>query len=470
MEKKSLKIVSLFTGCGGLDLGFHLAKNSKYKYDVLWANDILKHACKSFAKNFNLKLYENPTEEITEPSLYCGDIKNFSFKKKLGQEKVDAVIGGFPCQDFSVLRGEGNRGGIKVKRGRLYLHFVRALIELQPKFFVAENVKGLVSTDNGEAFKQIINDFEKLNIVNEEIDKEIGYKIEKNGVSGYKIVHKDVVDFSLLGVPQKRERLIIIGIRKDLISNEEDTKKIEKRLKSLYKNTIFSKFPLTTLEIFHGKSLNALESTYRNIMKSFEENINKINSKRQKEFLKIWNELSFDITKDYLFFNSIKNREGFEEAMKKHESVLDEMGYLNKTLMETKFNDGSDNLLKELKRIKERMAHIPPGENHFFVAGTEHHVTGLMSNIYKRIHPLKTSPTVIANGGGGTWGYHYNINRQRLTNRERARIQTFPDWFSFSGKPSEIRTQLGNAVPPVGIKPFAEELLNIFDKFIKFSD
>ena len=82
-----------------------------------------------------------------------------------------------------------------------------------------------------------------------------------------------------------------------------------------------------------------------------------------------------------------------------------------------------------------------------------------MSLIYRRLNPDKPSPTIVAMGGGGTWGYHYNKPRA-LTNRERARIQTFPDNFIFEGTPTEVRMQLGNAVPPLGAKAIAESILN----------
>jgi DNA (cytosine-5)-methyltransferase 1 len=81
-----------------------------------------------------------------------------------------------------------------------------------------------------------------------------------------------------------------------------------------------------------------------------------------------------------------------------------------------------------------------------------------MSLIYRRIHPLKPSYTVVAHGGGGTSGYHYERDRSKLTNREKARLQTFPDQFVFKGGISQVRAQIGEAVPPFLGKKIAESV------------
>ena len=133
-------------------------------------------------------------------------------------------------------------------------------------------------------------------------------------------------------------------------------------------------------------------------------------------------------------------------------------------LQKLKFQDHSNEIQPEAKSVKDRMKHIPPWENHLFVQGTEWEVKGLMSNIYRRIHPIIPSPTIIAFGGGGTWGYHYDRNRGKLTNRERARLQTFPDDFMFSGGVGKVRAQIGEAVPPLAGKRIAQASSMILDK------
>ncbi len=115
--------------------------------------------------------------------------------------------------------------------------------------------------------------------------------------------------------------------------------------------------------------------------------------------------------------------------------------------------------MKQLSSTTEKLKAIPEGGN-FKNLPPHLAIKGLMSNIYRRLDRKKPAYTLLASGGGGTWMYHYEEPRA-LTNRERARIQTFPDDFIFKGSNSEVRRQIGNAVPPVGIYPFAKEIERI---------
>jgi len=456
------ELFSLFSGCGGLDLGFTGLEESKSSrlekgrgFYSLFANDIYTPSCRSYQRNFGAELIEE-NSKICKKNHIClkGDITKVDFKNC--SKNPDVITGGFPCQDFSMTRGgeQNGRGGIKVKRGKLYCHFVRALSHFQPPLFVAENVKGLISANKGEAYKTIKEDFRNLNNRWDDVKQE--YKEVKNSAENpksYELILSEVLNFADFGVPQNRERLIIIGLRKDLYSGEVKNL-ANKVIDELEKpDEILRRWPLTPLEVFEGKHLGNLQEEYEKIMGEYGEHVENPETEYQKNYKEnIWSKYSFDIWDDYIFVNRSSPTKPFDfsksDIIKKHKKVLDELGYLNDPLDSKEFPDGSNEIMREQDRIKERMARIPPDENFKFVEGTEHSVKGFMSNVYKRIHPLKPAYTVIARGGGGTWGYHYRQNRQKMTNRERARLQTYPDNFYFEGKNGEVRRQIGEAVPP----------------------
>ncbi|NQY42856.1 MAG: DNA (cytosine-5-)-methyltransferase [Legionellales bacterium] len=169
--------ISLFSGCGGMDLGFKLSGG----FSINWANDIDEKACETYKKNIG-------------NHIVCGDIINMEL---LDIPKAELILGGFPCQDFSMI---WKRGGIKTKRGNLYQSFVKIVSDKNPIMFIAENVKGLLTANNGKAIKKIIDDF------------------SNTGLYGYKVqVH--LVNFADYGVAQLRERVLIIGVRGDIKNN-----------------------------------------------------------------------------------------------------------------------------------------------------------------------------------------------------------------------------------------------------------
>jgi len=165
-----MKIVSLFSGAGGLDLGL-----LKAGHEIIWANDFDADSCKTYKLNIG-------------DHIVCNDIG------KVNAEEIpdcDVVVGGFPCQGFSLanmLRAADD------DRNKLYKQFYRIIKSKKPDYFLAENVRGILSLDNGNAIKKIVNDF-----------SEAGYRVK------YKAFN--TADF---GVPQSRVRVIIAGTRKDL--------------------------------------------------------------------------------------------------------------------------------------------------------------------------------------------------------------------------------------------------------------
>ena len=482
-------VVSLFSGCGGLDLGVANSERETIsanledtKFNFVWSNDLMGHACKTIQKNWGHEITEDPEKKVEEGLVYNGDVREVNFDQII-DSNIDLVMGGFPCKDFSILRGDDNRGGVKVERGKLYLEFVRSLADLQPKMFVAENVKGLISANDGKAYDRIMSDFENLNQnwddIEEEYQEKKGEIKTHNGeeIEGYTILHSEVIDFSNHGVPQARERLVIIGLRDDLAEKLKDKtgKSVEEWKKEIRNNLeetdSLSTYPITTMEAFKGKQLLELDEEFEKVMKGYSPFIDKLDSERAIEYREeVWTKYTFDIWEDYLWRNDIKgslkqfmNETSQQKVKEVHREILEELGYLNSSLDEKEFEDGSNQLMRETQPVSERLNHIPPDENHKIVRDTEHHVSGMMSNIYRRTHPLKPSTTIISSGGGGTWGYHYEVERGKLTNRERARIQSFPDDFLFHGKNGEVRKQIGNAVPPLGAKRIGENILPILE-------
>jgi len=180
LEKKGLKesysVVSLFSGCGGMDLGFvggfnfHKSRYKKLPFKFVWANEINKFACATY--RFNLG----------------GHIREGDIWENMGSlpSSADVVIGGFPCQDISI---NGKGAGIGGKRSGLYKAMLQVVDRLRPKVFVAENVKGLLMKHHAKDLKTVLSDFSRL-----------GYNVD------YHLLH--AADF---GVPQTRERVFIVG-------------------------------------------------------------------------------------------------------------------------------------------------------------------------------------------------------------------------------------------------------------------
>lgn len=455
------KIATLFSGAGGLDSGF--AKTGKFESQI--ANDILPAPSETYSENHGT-LIQTVKEFNEDPKLPCyivGDVTDVDFRPLTD---IDCVIGGPPCQDFSQVRGSREELGLKMKRGNLYSHFIRALTRAEPKIFVFENVPGLTSSNGGSAYKTIVEDFENLNTKWTEIKNKI--KKGPDSAKNYFLIFNGIVNSSDIGVPQKRKRLIIVGVRKDLLK-PSDEKDFAKKSREILKGeqSLLSKYPITAMEAFEGKTVPELADKYSKIMEEYrgvEKEVGTTEAFKWKS--KTWDKLTFDVVEDYLISNEIepKNDAEIEDAFEEHKKVLKELGYYGKPLEGVEFEDGSNKIPNEGDGVKNRMEHIPPNMNYLFVNETEWKVKGTMSNIYRRSHPLKPGYTVMAYGGGGTWSYHYERKRSMLTNRERARLQTFPDDYLFKGNRSQVRTQIGEAVPVrLGTK-LAEIALDVLEK------
>lgn len=338
-EIKKFRLGELFCGPGGLALAAVTAKISNPEYKIIhqWANDYDMDTCNTYRRNIC---------PDNEESVIYGDVRKLDIES-LGD--IDALAFGFPCNDFSVV---GEQKGFNGTFGPLYTYGVKVLKRYQPLWFLAENVGGLKSANEGKAFEKIQKDLIKA-----------GYKIYPN-----------LYKFEEYGVPQARHRMIIVGIRKDLP----------------YEFKIPSPNPYKDIDVTCKTAIEVPP-----------------------------------IPKD------APNNE----------------------------------LTKQSAQVIERLSYIKPGENAFTADLPERlrlNVKGAkISQIYKRLDPNKPAYTVTGSGGGGTHIYHYAEPRA-LTNRERARLQTFPDTYIFEGSKESVRKQIGMAVPSKGAKVIFEAILNTF--------
>jgi DNA (cytosine-5)-methyltransferase 1 len=333
------RLGELFCGPGGLAYGATTAKIelNNYRITHAWANDYDSDTCDTYRHN----ICPNDPD-----SVICGDVRKIDLENL---PPIDALAFGFPCNDFSVV---GEQKGFDGKFGPLYSYGVRVLKSHKPDWFLAENVGGLRSANEGNAFQVIMRDL-----------KEAGYRIYPN-----------LYKFEEYGVPQARHRVTIVGIREDLP----------------YEFKIPSTAP------------------YENV--------------------------------DVTCRNAIENPPIPEDAL-------------------------NNEMTKQSQAVVERLQHIKPGQNAFTADLPEHlqlNVRGAkISQIYKRLDPSKPAYTVTGSGGGGTHIYHWSENRA-LTNRERARLQTFPDHYHFQGSKESVRKQIGMAVPCEGARIIFEAILKTF--------
>jgi len=341
----------LFNGPGGLALGaknagfIHPETGKEWRIDHHWSNDYDNSSCDTYRANI--------CGNINDTSVHNGPVEKLPIGDRTILGEIDCFAFGFPCNDYSLV---GEKHGLNGTFGPLYSYGVEVLEKYQPKFFVAENVGGLQSANEGQALIKILMELE-----------DCGYELTPH-----------LYKFQEYGIPQARHRIIIVGIRNDLASEG-----------------VKFKVPAPTF----------LDST------------------------------SFKTS-----YEAIMNPPIPEDAIN-HEFT------------------------RHTNKVKEMLNYIPPGENAWYPGipkKLQLNVKGArMSSIYKRLDPNRPAYTVTGSGGGGTHMYHWEESRA-LTNRERARLQTFPDNFIFHGNKESVRKQIGMAVPPEGAEIVFNAILKTF--------
>lgn len=380
-----MKVISFFSGAGGMDLGFVMSG-----HEIIWSNDFDIAAVETYNNNIGTlfnhsSIFADIVELLDTSSL---EINNLI-------PDGDIIIGGFPCQGFSI----ANVGrSMEDSRNFLYEQLLKAISVKQPPYFMLENVKGLENMEKGKILSMILDDLQEAGTTKS--------KFFPNNGHGYTVVY-GVHNALNFGVPQNRERVIILGVRNDLLNN----------------NPIF--------EFISDEPLDSKKDIRNrlNIPGNF-------SKESDKKF-----ELSPTIITNNLFDGIIK---------KKHYKIPYEKNVLYK------FTDLSDAIFDLPRDFSDE---IP---NH---TGSKHFVkiNGRVGN--RATEWDKHAPTIMGRGSGtgGPLIPPHPDQHRRFTVREVARIQTFPDNFIFYGSNSAAYRQIGNAVPVL----MAYKLSSIFNKAIK---
>lgn len=337
-EKGALRVAEMFSGPGGIGIALNRTHSEKYSFDHVWATDYDADTMRTYKANV--------LKESNAP-FFLSDVRELDID---ALPEADGFLYGFPCNDFSLV---GESKGLEGHFGGLFSYGVRYINRVNPLFFLAENVSGLSSANEGKAFETILA------------------SLNNAGQFGYNIT-AHLYKFEDYGIPQARHRYILVGFRGDL-------------------------------------------------------------------------GLEFKVPKPSGIFKSCS------EALK--------------DIPPTAANQEPT---RQSSTVVKRLSFIRPGENIWMAEERlpqelRLNVKGArLSQIYRKLDPDKPAYTVTGSGGGGTHIYHWGENRA-LTNRERARLQTFPDDFVFLGSKESVRKQIGMAVPCDGAQLILEALLKTFE-------
>lgn len=395
----------MFSGAGGLTFGFyyrlHNGRFVRTDNEFIFANEFDHCAANAFRRNF-------PEIEM----LNC-DIKNLSddrIRELIGVDPIDIIIGGPPCQSFSTV---GKRRFDD--KAKLYIEYLRMLRLVQPRMFLFENVKGMLSMreqiprlddegnpildENGDA----ITDPGRLilDVIREQFN-------EIENALGYTIVGDQILNAKDFGVPQNRERVFLVGIRNDLI------------------DMLHWEYPEQT----HGENLQQ----YLTISEAI-------------------SDLPYLVEGGKCDAYDMAPQNAYQELLRGDNNIL------------TEHYCGNHN--DKLRRV---IAAVPQGEgrpyiNHLVEIGElplECKLTSGYNNTYGRLVEDQPSTTITNNmcTPSALRCIHYQQNRE-LSPREGARIQSFPDWFMFDGKRANVTKQIGNAVPPLLAMAIARKIEDI---------
>ena len=433
------KVISLFSGAGGMDIGFI---NSGFQ--IIWANDFFQEAVSSYRKNIGKHIVYGDITKIASSDI---------------PDDPDVIIGGFPCQGFSVAN---TRRNMEDKRNFLYKEMLRVISDKKPKFFVAENVKGLLSMEKGKVFEMIKSDFENLTDSN---GNKIGYTVEAR-----------ILNAAEDGVPQARERVIIIGNRLGVKNPfPEPTHYIEKN-----ENTSEELLPAITTEQAIG-FLSEKKISKNLVFLSKKELEEHVRDTKLTDKNGLFSILNFNDSDSVQFGNHIASENvsdkfwGRKYEVNQHELCdylrfwRDKAGWTTKRIDE---HFGYSHTAGHWFRKDNKSGSIPKPEDWWelkkilgFDDKYDEVVTTMVEKEIKFEQSLRItnwdrpSDTITATSPE----IHVNKKR-RLSVRECAILQTFPLDYEFTGSLNKMYTQIGNAVPVKLATKISEEIYKVIQK------
>ncbi len=452
-------VLDLFSGCGGLGLGFKLSG-----FHIIGALDYDQFCCETYRKNF-------PETVVLQGDISKLNPEHLPFQK----DKIDVIIGGPPCQGFSVigrskiknlveqgiwvLKNDDNTRFIDDRRNVLYKYYVDFLKYYHPKIFVMENVPGLFNFQKGKFRKQILEDFRGL-----------GYRVNVKVLNA--------VEF---GVPQRRKRIFFLGNRI-----------LDQKKEHIFSN-IFPK-PSYMLKIPERAKLLLIKEDYRKIEAFFQKSKDTELSDRNTE-IKIDNNFQKKVINQRtkrkianhqvdLFSNSLENvvfKDSILRPAVTLQDALEDLPQINAGEGTEDLPSSNYNLPTTLYQVQMRLAskaifnhrarNLSPIDVTIFNTLKPGDIyRDLPPNLkrygegddfpdkMKRLRYNQPCGTIVAHlHKDGYMFIHPEIDRT-ITVREAARIQSFPDRFYFTGSRSEQFKQVGNAVPPILAKAIAESI------------
>lgn len=401
-ERKPFTFIDLFAGCGGLSEGFY-----RKGFTALAHVEINKFACDTLRERMKYYGYKNPDAEVVEHDITSDDIIDRIEKAVAGRD-VDVIIGGPPCQAYSTAGRARDPNGMKQDpRNFLFESYVRILEHYRPKFFVFENVTGLLTAT--------VKNEKIIDRVLAALGKE--YKVEKRP----ELMVLNSVNY---GVPQQRKRVIIFGVRKD----------IDIPVKDLYGGVV---------KTHYSPEETPSEGLQRFV--TVREAISELPSVRQGEG-----------EKEQQFRYSLAN--GFLKRIgsRKLHTLRDHVCRKHNAMDVERYTEMSRNKWTFQELLKYR-------------PDLQHERARLFDNSYVVQFWDLPSRTIIAHlVKDGNQFIHPDPKQGRtLTVREAARLQSFPDDFEFCGSRGEQFRQIGNAVPPLFAEALASSMLTALDKVIK---